>query len=113
MQQTRTMEWKWFDLALTVTISSLITGALGWFLGTFKKADKKTVDEMIKVVEMRVSERFSEVQKRLDYWEAQAGKFATRDMIDGLKMEMKSDLGRVEKGIDELRKLIIEEIRNR
>jgi hypothetical protein len=113
MAQTKTMDWKWIDLALTVMITSLVTGALGWVLGTFRKADKKTVEEMIKASEAQTNNRFSDVQKRLDYWEAQAGKFATRDMIDSLKMEMKNDLGRVEKGIDDLRTLIIDTIRDK
>lgn len=112
MSDTITMDVK-FDQAISTAIAAAAAAALAWFLGTFKKVDKRQLDDSIRSHEAQISVRFVEIQKRLDYWEAQAGKFATRDMIDSLKMEMKTDLGRVEKGIDDLRSLIIQEIRNK
>ncbi len=97
MEQTRTMDWKWFDQALTTLITIGVSGAAAWILGTFRKVDKKTVEEMIKV-------SLKPLHDRLEHWEIKAEKFATQGSIDSLKSEMERSIGRVEKSIDEMRK---------
>lgn len=95
------MEGKWIDQTLTAMLTGLVAAALGWFLGTFRKVDKKTVEEMI-------AAKVEPIHARLASWEVRAEKFATQGSIDSLKAEMERSRGRVEKSLDEMRAQIFE-----
>jgi hypothetical protein len=106
MAQTKTMDWKWIDQALSTALTAAVAAALAWFLGTFRKVDRKTVEEMIAAA-------VKPVDTRLAQWEARAEKFATQGSIDSLRAEMEKSMGRVEKAIDTLNTQVLELIKQK
>jgi hypothetical protein len=102
------MDAKWFDLSLTVVITGLVTTALGWVLGTFRKVDRKTLDEAITLATKPIEREMTDLRERAHQWDLRAEKFATQGSIDSLKSEMERSMARVEKAVDNLNLQLID-----
>jgi hypothetical protein len=91
---------KFGDTAVTATIVGLVTAALGWFLGTFKKVSRQDHDEEIKDIRAMIKEEVGEVTRRISKWEDTAKTFATEKMLTEWKADFEKSINRLEASIN-------------
>lgn len=109
--EVKNMDPKLFDQTLTSALAAIGAAAAAWFLGTFRKVDRKAMDDAIKTAietaTKPMEREMSDLRDRARQWDVRAEKFATRESIQELKIEMERSLGKIDRALEDISKQIL------